>query len=777
MATESMSHPTWTDPDAHDAAWAEVCVDAAVRRWKQGLPPDAQAVLDRQPALADHPEAVVRLIYEAWCLERAADPRRDINDLLARFPRWRPQLEVLLQLDVLLDLDPLADVPAWPGAGEEFAGFRLVADLGRGAQGRVFLATESGLADRPVVLKLTPRTGQEHLSLARLQHTHIVPLYTLAEDDRHRLRALCMPYFGGAALHELLRALEPVPLSARTGQHLLEALDRLQAGRPLPGTITGSARQLLGQLSYVQAVCWMGACLADALHYAHERGLVHCDVKPSNVLLAGDGQPMLLDFHIAHEPLRPGQMPPERLGGTPVYASPEQRAALEALGAGRPVPLEVDGRSDIYSLGLLLAEALGTPVGLWAPVVVHPHSRLVSRGLTDILNRCLCPEAGQRYGSAAALAEDLRRHLNDLPLRGVPNRSLLERWRKWRRRRPSSLAFALAAIAVVSAILAVGTLTLSRFHRQQQEAETALAEGRQYLRSGAYGEAAERLSHGLTVAQRLPWGDRLAGELDHELHRARRAQAARQLHALADRFRFLCGSLTPEGNLATLRPLWQAVWDKRGTLLDRQVAELPADVEGQLRTDLLDLGLVWADLSMRLAEPDGRAKACQEALAVLDEIERLFGTSGAVYRQRAACLAALGRPEAAAAAEARAAALPPRTAWEHYLLGRTRLQLGDLDAALPALRRAVKLQPQGFWQQFHRGVCAHRLGNHQEAARAFEVCIALAPDKAECYCIRALALAALGEHDAALGDYQRALQLNPQLAAATLPPRTHRRVR
>src|SRR5207302_5302468 len=119
------------------------------------------------------------------------------------------------------------------------------------------------------------------------------------------------------------------------------------------------ACRFLAQATYVEAVCWIGACLADALHYAHERGLLHLDPKPSNALLAADGQPMLLDFHLARAPLAAGGPAPSGLGGTPGYMAPEHQAALAAVAGRHDVPAAVDGRADVYGLGVLLCCAPG----------------------------------------------------------------------------------------------------------------------------------------------------------------------------------------------------------------------------------------------------------------------------------------------------------------------------------------------------------------------------------------------------------------------------------
>ena len=270
----------------------------------------------------------------------------------------------------------------------------------------------------------------EHLSLARLQHTHIMPLYSEHEFPARRLRALCMPYLGGTTLARILAALNRVPADRRSGQSLLDVLGAAGHAQPWPQPAATPAQQFLAQSSYVQAVCWIVACLADALQYAHERGLVHMDVKPSNILVTADGQPMLLDFHLAREPIPIGEPPADVVGGTPGYMSPEQAAVMTAMAAGRAVPGPVDARSDLYSLASVLAEMLGARsirrtardgrnCGGFMPGV--------STGLAELICKCLATDPESRYPTARAFADDLRRHMADQPLCGVSNRSICER--------------------------------------------------------------------------------------------------------------------------------------------------------------------------------------------------------------------------------------------------------------------------------------------------------------------------------------------------------------
>ncbi len=253
-----------------------------------------------------------------------------------------------------------------PEVGERLFGFRLRGELGRGAYARVFLAEQADLAGRPVVLKVSAIDGDEPQTLAQLQHTHIVPIYSVHEDVSAGLRAVCMPYFGGASLSAVLhKVFAEGPRPAR-GEQLVRALEAV-AAPPAPIAVSeeGEAPALavatgptalddLRGMGYIAAAAWVVERLALALQHAHQRGVIHRDIKPSNVLMGADGQPMLLDFNVAEN--RRGNPVKAVLGGTIAYMAPEH---LRALANREPAgSCSADHRADIYSLGIVLFEIL-----------------------------------------------------------------------------------------------------------------------------------------------------------------------------------------------------------------------------------------------------------------------------------------------------------------------------------------------------------------------------------------------------------------------------------
>jgi serine/threonine protein kinase/Flp pilus assembly protein TadD len=738
-------------------------------RWRQGEHLPAEEFLARHPELNNQPEAVLRLVYEEMCLRQEAGESIDPQTFLDRFPRFVAELRIVLDCHELLNAQTPA--PRFPQVGEVVGEFRLLRELGQGSQSRVFLAVQPALADRLVALKVVPGHGAEHLSLARLQHTHIVPLYAVQDIPERQFRVLCMPYFGSLTLAQLLTSLLSQPPGQRTGRDVLAALEQASLRMSVGGWTTrgGQVHQFLARASYVQTVCWLAACLADGLQYAHERGLVHLDVKPSNVLLASDGTPMLLDFHLAREPLPAGDPPPDWLGGTRAYMAPEQRRAFEAVAQGQPVPATVDRRADVYALGVLLYEALGGPTPLPEPrPLLRRLNPQVSPALADLVERCLAADPARRYPDAAALANDLRRHLRNLPLRGVANRSLRERWQKWRWRRPYMLpVLALIAVAVVG----VG-LMVAHAGNDFLRARAALGEGQEQMRQGRWAEAIGTLKHGLALIEDFPGSEPLRDELGRQRRLAEEslvatetAEAVRLLHQATDQLRVLfAADVEPAPALSRLAAQCRQIWEQRAALKERLTSGAAANAAADVKADLLDLAILWTDLSVRLAAPDAVLRERQRAQEVLREAEELFGTSVVLTLARQEHATALGRQPS------HGPVCCPRTAWEHHALGRTLLRAGELEQAGFHLARAVELQPQNFWFHFSRGLCAQRQGQAEEAVIAFTAAIALAPPPvlALCYVNRAQAYTARDRTDRALRDYNRALDLEPGLATAWL---------
>jgi tetratricopeptide (TPR) repeat protein len=547
----------------------------------------------------------------------------------------------------------------------------------------------------------------------------------------------------------------------------VEALNAIQETAPVQLPARGPAREALTRFSYVQAIAWIGACLAEALQYAHERGLVHLDIKPSNVLLAVDGQPMLLDFHLAQKPIRPGEPPPEHLGGSLPYMAKEQKAAVKAVHQKLPIPAAVDERADVYSLGALLYEAMGgqLPYRRDASAPLNDCNSLVSVGLSDIIRKCLAPEPAGRYATAGALAVDLRRHLNHQSLVGVRNRNLGERWRKWRRRRPYDLPVAGLLAAVLIASGAVLSVRQDNLEHQRRQVQVVMATGRDQLQLKHWDDALSTLRHGLLLVEGLPQESELRAEVTTLLDRAEQGQTARDLARLTNRLRFLYGADTlPPAELRALEVRCRPFWEVRRRIMARLGSEERSETTTDaVRTDLLDLAILWTDLCVQVADKNLVAAARREALAVLGQAEDLFGPSAVVSHVRQAHADALGKSSAELPAPP-----PPRTAWEHYALGRSFLQASRLDRASAELQEALVLEPQGFWPNFYQGTCAYRLEQYQEALTAFSVCIGAEPENAICFYNRALAYTGLQCPKRALKDYDHALRLDATLAPAAL---------
>ncbi len=277
------------------------------------------------------------------------------------------------------DADVSSDAPAGLAPdGEaplEWAHLRLLETIGTGAYGVVYRAWDTRL-DREVALKLQPARPssagamsaiQEGRALARVRHPNVVTIYGAERIGSHV--GLWMELIRGRTLHQAVA----------------------QGG-------TFPPRQ----------VAAIGVELARALGAVHDAGLVHGDIKTQNVMLADDGRVVLMDFGAGRDLTQP----PEAATGTPMYLAPE-------VLRGEPA----SARSDIYALGAVLFHLLSGAFPVPAsdlPALKRAHDEGettdirvlrpdVGRRLAAVISRATCPDAGQRYGTAAELAHDLAR--------------------------------------------------------------------------------------------------------------------------------------------------------------------------------------------------------------------------------------------------------------------------------------------------------------------------------------------------------------------------------
>ncbi len=310
--------------------------------------------------------------------------------------------------------------------------YEIVEFLARGGMGAVYRARQKR-PRRDVALKMlaggslaSPRQRKrferEAQAVAQLHHPAIVPIYEYGEIAGHPY--FTMEYVEGVNLRDYVRRLKPDP----------------------------------------KEICRLMVEVCEAIHYAHECGVIHRDLKPGNIIVEPSGRPRVLDFGLSRSSVRGEQSLLTATGdflGTPRYMSPEQ-----ALGQ----PSKVDRRSDVYALGIILYELLTgmTPYpvdhvqGLEVyqliceadPIPPRDVNPNMPRDLEVIILTAIAKEKDRRYRTVRALARDLERFLEDRPILARPA-TWWYRLRKWAWRNRAALtpvaisAFVLAAVATV----------------------------------------------------------------------------------------------------------------------------------------------------------------------------------------------------------------------------------------------------------------------------------------------------------------------------------------
>jgi serine/threonine protein kinase len=309
--------------------------------------------------------------------------------------------------------------------GQTLEDFELRHVLGQGSFAKVFLAWQKPL-QRLVALKVTAHESAESQTLAQLEHPNIVRIYDQRVLADRGLMLLYMQFIPGGTLQDVVAHVKKTPPAQRSGRLFLEAIDKnLLAAGALP-TSMSPTRQHLAELSWPDLVCWLGIHLARALTFAASRGVLHRDLKPANILLSAEGLPLLADFNISFSSKLDGANPAAFFGGSLAYMSPEQLDACNPASAAGPQDL--DQRSDLFSLGVVLWELLcgARPFtekvdAHWAqslskiaeqrrrPIADEARARLPENlppGMEQVLLKCLAPDPNDRYASGLPLIRE-----------------------------------------------------------------------------------------------------------------------------------------------------------------------------------------------------------------------------------------------------------------------------------------------------------------------------------------------------------------------------------
>lgn len=687
--------------------------------------------------------------------------------------------------------------------GDRFLDFELVCELGVGAFAKVFLAKQSELADRLVVLKITANKGAEADRLARLQHTNIVPVHSVHTDGE--LNALCMPNFGPCTLADALAHIQQLSEFPADGDVFKNAI-AARCARIAQGSEQSQNAISVKESSESTNVDYLNACvsicqqIAAAICHAHAQRVVHGDLKPANVLLSNHGPVMLLDFNLADDV---DQTAAHRsiVGGTLPYAAPEHLLAL--LNGERP-----QHSSDLYSLGMILFELLCGQLPfpsrpgsseltiremiadrqLGPPSLRSINPRIPS-SLDALVVKLLSPNPSDRYQEAKDIRDDLQRHLDHRPLRHIPNRSVSERIQKWNRRHPrfsATVIFSTAivvclAVTVFALILHLQNLRNDRLLAAAQHLAKEIPKIRAYTSIPNADKA--WLRRGLKIAEEavapftvsLPAGepttkagiswptsgteaDSIADSVSECLYLMANAHlqlAHRQ--SQDDLLRAQVDSAWRLNQQAAIVSRTNSGFDTDA--IQRQAEEIAALQQGRSIVPKLSLkarSTVFVDAVDLI-----HRRQFNEAIAILETLRQNDPFDLSIWFELGFCYSQIERLHEAEACFSMCATMWKDSYVAFFQRGAVRLKLKKYAEAEADFSRVIAVEPKMAVAYLNRAVARRQLSRYDAAISDLSDAIELGSAPTRAYFMRSEILKRLGRKAEALKDYQRGLKQEP----------------
>jgi serine/threonine protein kinase/tetratricopeptide (TPR) repeat protein len=466
-----------------------------------------------EPASRTEREQVLDEILTAYLKAVDAGQPPDRGTLLARHPELAADLErFFADQDAMARwAEPLGEPDASPlgeSLPEALGDFRILREVGRGGMGIVYEAEQRSLGRR-VALKVLPLAGtldarqlqrfqNEARAAACLHHNNIVPVYFVGSERGVPFYA--MQYIDGRTLAEVIRQLRQPAAAAPASA----AEERTAAFTPAGGVASpAAATEAVGRQAtlatgsaalgreHCRTVARLGVQAAEALDHAHQAGVVHRDIKPANLMLDGRDNLWVTDFGLAHVQTEASLTMTGDLVGTLRYMSPEQALAKRVA---------IDHRTDVYSLGVTLYELLTLQpafggkdrqellrqIAFDEPKSPRRLNKAIPAELETIVLKAMAKNPTERYATAQELADDLRRYLDDKPIR-ARRPTLGQRLGRWSRRHQALVRSAAVVLLLAVVGLAASTVLIGR----ALKAKEAALEGEAQQRQLAEEKAAE----------------------------------------------------------------------------------------------------------------------------------------------------------------------------------------------------------------------------------------------------------------------------------------------
>lgn len=694
-----------------------------------------------------------------------------------------------------------------PQVGEKFLDFLLEAKLGRGAFGHVFLARQGDLANRYVALKITADIGGEARNLAQLQHTNIIPIYSVHRVKN--LRAVCMPFLGRATLADLIYQIRDLQSPPNTWADLISTI-RFDQSRDLPstddqknkqdsikktpvkaeiipsqntleGTINHLQRALdvrsLKEMDYVTAILLIMKKVVDALTHAHHRGIIHRDLKPANILFSDDGEPLLLDFNLAAD-VKVQML--NQVGGTLPYMAPEHiRQLMEN-------ELSIEPACDIYSIGVIFYELLTGRLPFpnragsfkrilpemiddrinTTPKPPSEINHLVSPAVCAIIRKCIDPNPLARYQSSEELAEDIEHQIRNLPLRHTREPSSRELARKWVRRHPRLTSNSFLT-AVFMLVVTISGLLYARHEHQYKIAQAkiqfqnVLNQWPKVMSSLLSGNTLEEeRNDGMKICRETlaPYIENATSEnwtSQNLIQLLDPAQQPRLIRDLADLMYVLANSQCMEAEKISDSKARQPLLKNSNELL---AMAMHAYQSQDVPERLIDLNLRVGKL-LRGEDP-GPLNATPTKPTEIASSEKSTEPEKPSEDIRDQILD-LVNPGVAAVDPAKLAALAQlndQSSTNPYmwtLLGGTFANYGEIRRAIEDYGHAIALDRNQVWSRLHRGILLYETRDYAAALRDFDQVVEKRPDLLIGWINRAIVRLALNNPSGALEDINR----------------------